>query len=381
MSVIGVPREKTGGETRCAVSPESVAGLKRLGHEVLVERGAGHGSFISDDEFLESGAKVVDGGELFSSAEVVLKVNPPTAEEVQLLRSGSLLVGFLFPHKHQAEARALVDKGVSVFAMEAIPRITRAQPMDALSSQANIAGYKAALIAADKLGRLVPMLVTAAGTIHPARFVVVGAGVAGLQAIATARRLGAVVEVSDVRRATKEQVESLGARFIEVEGAEDLEDKGGYAKEASKEFLERQRRELETRMIAADAVITTAQVPGRPAPKIVTKEIVEKMKPGSVIVDVAAQQGGNCELTEPGKVVEEHGVAIVGFTNLPGLVPVHATQTYAKNVLAVLDLLTKDGEIELDLSDEIVDGALVVHEGQVRSEMLAGLLGAREKEA
>lgn len=374
MAVVGIPKETMEGETRCAAAAETVASMVKLGHKVLVEKGAGEGSHIPDADYEQSGATISTGTEIFGQSDVLLKVNPPTLAEAASLREGALLVSFLFPYTHAAETEALIRKGASVFAMDMIPRITRAQPMDALSSQANIAGYKAALMAADMLPRVVPMLMTAAGTIHPARFVVIGAGVAGLQAIATARRLGAVVEVSDVRLATKEQVESLGARFIEVEGAEDLEASGGYAREASKEYLERQRKELERRMVAADAVITTAQVPGKPAPRIITQEIVHKMRQGAVIVDLAAQQGGNCELTEPGKVVKRHGVTIVGLTNLPALVPSHATQTYARNILSVMELVTKGGELKFDTGDEIVDGALVVHKGQVRSRTVSEFL-------
>jgi NAD(P) transhydrogenase subunit alpha len=378
MTTVLIPRELAPGETRVAAVPETVRRLVKDGFEVALERGAGEGAGIDDAAFEEAGATVgADLGALYDKADVVLKVNPPTCEapggrqEAALLSRGTLLVSFLWPRAHPEAMRTLRDRGVSAFAMELIPRITRAQSMDALSSQSNIAGYKAALLAADALPKLFPLLMTAAGTIRPARVVVLGAGVAGLQAIATARRLGAVVEVSDVRQAVKEQVESLGARFLVVEGAEDLEGEGGYAREASREFLERQQALVQKHIVAADAVITTALVPGRPAPRLITAEMVRQMRRGSVIVDLAVEQGGNCELSVPGEVVVREGVTLIGHRNLPGRVPVHASEVYARNLLHVVHHLHQGSERRLDFEDEITAASVVIHDGKVRPQDLA----------
>lgn len=375
MPTLFVPKESTAGETRVAAVPDTVRRLVKLGLAVQIQSGAGDAAGILDARFAEAGATLVPDAGAAAQADVVARVNPPTVAEADAMQPGAVLVSFLWPLARPDVVAALARRGVTAFAMDRIPRISRAQSMDALSSQANIAGYKAALLAADALPRLMPLLMTAAGTITPARFVIMGAGVAGLQAIATARRLGAVVEVSDVRRVVKEQVESLGARFIEVEGAEDLEGAGGYAKEASPEFLERQRTEVARRIAAADAVITTALIPGRPAPRLVSEDMVRSMRPGSVLVDLAAEQGGNCELTVPGQVVQRHGVRILGHMNLPGMVPFHASDMYARNVLNVLLHLFPKGAAALDFDDEITAGSVVVHGGLVRAPDVAAAGG------
>lgn len=365
MSTVFVPKETVSGETRVAATPETVKKLVQAGFKVMVESGAGSGCHLADADYENAGAKV-GNTESYSSADVVLKLHPPTAEEAEKIREEALLVSFLFPHMNESVVSTLNSRRITSFAMEQIPRISRAQSMDALSSQANIGGYKAVLLAADTLEKLFPMLMTAAGTIRPAKVVILGAGVAGLQAIATAKRLGAVVEVSDIRPAAKEQVQSLGAKFIEVETTEDMETAGGYAKEVSEEFLKKQREIVDKHMAGADVVIGTAQVPGRPAPKLISAEIVEKMRDGSVIVDMAAEQGGNCVLTEPGETVVKHGVTIIGTKNIPGLVPVHASEMYAKNLLVVMNHLSSDGKINLDFKDEITAGSIATHAGENR---------------
>ena len=366
MTTVFVPKETVSGETRVAAVPETVKKLVQAGFEVIVESGAGAGCHLTDADFQDVGAKI-GSTETYASADVVLKLQPPTVEEAGRIREGALLVSFLFPHLNQSLVSQLNARKITTFAMEQIPRITRAQSMDALSSQANIGGYKAVLMAADTLAKFFPMLMTAAGTIRPARVVILGAGVAGLQAIATAKRLGAVVEVSDIRPAVKEQVLSLGAKFIEVETTEDMETEGGYAKEVSEEFLKMQREIVDRHMAGADVVIGTAQVPGRPAPKLISAEIVEKMQEGSVIVDMAAEQGGNCVLTEPGETVVKHGVTIIGTKNIPGLVSVHASEMYAKNLLAVMNHLNSEGKINLDFEDEITAGSIATHAGENRN--------------
>lgn len=375
MSTIFVPREVTPGETRVAATPETVKRLIKLGHAVVVEAGAGAASANPDADFVAAGATVEPATkDTWARADVVLKVQPPAqhealaAHEVDLMKSGALLLGFVWSVVDVELAQRLKDRGVSVIAMEAIPRISRAQKHDALSSQANLAGYKAVLMGADAMKRIMPMLVTAAGTIKPARVVVMGAGVAGLQAIATAKRLGAVVEATDVRPAVKEQVESLGAKFIDVPEAR-AEGEGGYAKELTAEQLERQRQVVAEHLVLADMIITTALIPGKKAPLLVPAEVVKKMRPGSVIVDLAVQQGGNCELSSPGETVVREGVTIIGALNVPGLVPTDASAVYARNLLAVIQDITDKkapGTIKLDLTDEVVDKSLVIHAGEVR---------------
>jgi NAD(P) transhydrogenase subunit alpha len=331
---------------------------------VAVEAGAGEGAHHPDAAYEEAGASVADG--VGASGDVVTRVAPPTAEEISALREGTVLIGFLQPLSSPDTVRALAERGVTSFAMEAIPRVTRAQSMDALSSQATVAGYRAALIAAQELPRFFPMLTTAAGTIRPAKVLVLGAGVAGLQAIATARRLGAVLHAFDVRSAVKEQIESLGARFLELDlGLEDAEAAGGYARQLTEEEQQRQRELLADQIAEMDAVISTAAVPGRPAPLLIIEDAVRRMKPGSIIVDLAAETGGNCELTEPGETAVRHGVTIAGPLNLPSTMPDHASQLYARNVQSLLELMVKEGRLELDFEDEIIAGACITREGEI----------------
>ena len=352
---IGVTKETGEGERRVALVPEVVAKLVEAGHEVVVQRGAGSAASFEDDAYEAAGATVADNA---WDADVVVKVQKPSAEEVERLREGSVLVGFLQPLTDPEGIERLSARGVTAFAMESIPRITRAQSMDALSSQATVGGYKAALIAADLLPRFLPMLTTAAGTVQPAKVLVLGAGVAGLQAIATARRLGGVVHGFDVRPVVKEQVESLGAKFLDL-GVRGEETAGGYATELTPEQQAQQQAELEKRLPDYDAVITTAAVPGRPAPKLIPASAVKAMRPGSVIVDLAAETGGNCELTEPGEVIVRHGVTVVGRLNLPSEMPSDASRLYARNVQALLVHLAPEGELVLDFDDEITAGACV----------------------
>jgi H+-translocating NAD(P) transhydrogenase subunit alpha len=350
---LGIAKESSPGEHRVALVPET---LGRLGDgiDVVVEPGAGEAAGFPDAAYRDAGAEIGDPWR----ADVVAKVATPNAGEAAQLRSGQVLIAFLQPLTDTAGIERLTSTGVNAFALESIPRITRAQPMDALSSQATVAGYKAALIAADRLPRFLPMLMTAAGTIPPAKVLVLGAGVAGLQAIATARRLGAVVSAFDVRPAVGEQVESLGATFLDV-GVRGEETEGGYARELTPEQQAAQQSALQTHIPTFDAVITTAAVPGKPAPKLITAEAVRAMRPGSVIVDLAAESGGNCELTEPGGEIVVGGVTIVGTTNLPSTMPAHASQLLSRNVASLVALFVRDGELVLDWDDEIVAGACV----------------------
>jgi NAD(P) transhydrogenase subunit alpha len=372
MAKVFIPSERRPGETRVAATPETVKRMLKQGLEVEVERGAGVASLFSDAEFEAAGARLVDDpAASWESADVVLKVTPPghfpglPGHEAEGLKPGAVLLGFLAPYRNLDMVRTLAAGHVTSFAMELVPRVTRAQPMDALSSQASIGGYKAVLLAAWRLPKYLPLLMTAAGTIKPARVVVMGAGVAGLQAIATAKRLGAVVWVSDVRPAVKEQVESLGGKFIDLPMQESGEGQGGYAKEMSKEFLERQQAIIAEHVASADAVITTALIPGKPAPRLITAATVQKMRPGSVIVDLAAEQGGNCELTEPGKEVIKHRVLLMGQLNLPASMPLDASTLYARNVLELVLHVAKEGKLTIDLEDEITKGTLLTHEGKV----------------
>jgi NAD(P) transhydrogenase subunit alpha len=353
---IGVPKETAPDERRVALVPEIVGRLTGSGFDILVEKGAGEQAAFPDAAYSEAGASLVDG--VLDQAEGIVKVQKPSAEEIGKLRQGDVLIGFLQPLTDTGGIEALANAGVVAFAMESIPRITRAQPMDALSSQATVSGYKGALLAADRLPKFFPMLTTAAGTVPPAQVLVLGAGVAGLQAIATARRLGAVVSGFDVRPVVREQVESLGARFLDL-GIRGEETAGGYATELTQEQQAQQQAELEKRLPDFDAVITTAAIPGRPAPKLIPASAVAAMRPGSVIVDLAAETGGNCELTTPGEVTVEDGVTIVGLTNLPSTMPAHASQLYARNVAALLTHLAPEGELKLDFGDEITSGACV----------------------
>ena len=355
--LIGVPREVESGERRVALVPDAVSRLATAGFDVVVEAGAGESAAFPDAEYTAAGAKSGDPW----SADAVAKVRKPSVNEVERLRSGQLLIGFLEPLTDRAGVERLAEREVLAFAMESLPRITRAQPMDALSSQATVSGYKAVLIAAERLPRFFPMLMTAAGTVAPAKVLVLGAGVAGLQAIATARRLGAVVSGFDVRPVVREQVESLGATFLDL-GVVGEETEGGYARELTEDEQRRQQSALEERIPNFDAVITTALVPGRAAPRLIPAGAVAKMRPGSVIVDLAAETGGNCELTEPGEVVEREGVTIVGQTNLPSTMPFHASQLYARNVSSLLQHLAPEGELALDWDDEITSGACVTRQ-------------------
>jgi H+-translocating NAD(P) transhydrogenase subunit alpha len=355
---VAVPNELGAGERRVALVPDSVGRLVVAGFDIAVERGAGTSAGFADADYTAAGAEVVATDRLLAGAKAVVRVGRPSAEEIAQLTPGTALVGFLSPLTDPAGVERLAEHGVIAFAMESIPRITRAQSMDALSSQSTVAGYKAVVAAADRLPRLFPLLMTAAGTVAPAKVLVVGAGVAGLQAIATARRLGAVVSGFDVRPAVREQVESLGATFLDL-GVQAAETSGGYAAELTAEDQARQQAALEERIPEFDVVVTTALVPGRPAPKLIPGSAVERMRPGSVIVDLAAEAGGNCELTEPGAEVERGGVTIVGFTDLAARMPYHASQLYSRNVMALLLHLAPGGELALDFDDEITAGACV----------------------
>ncbi|TMF78297.1 MAG: Re/Si-specific NAD(P)(+) transhydrogenase subunit alpha [Chloroflexi bacterium] len=359
---IGVVRETTPGERRVALVPETVGRLAKSGNEVVVERGAGEASSFPDRMYTDAGASIGDAW----SADLVAKVAKPSDDELGRLREGAVLIAFLQPLTNHDLVRALARRRITALSMDAVPRITRAQPMDALSSQATVAGYKAVLLAAVALPKFFPMLTTAAGTIAPAKAFIIGAGVAGLQAIATARRLGAVVEAFDTRPVVKEQVQSLGAKFLEVDLGETGEGAGGYAKELSEEAHQREVQLLAKAVKENDIIITTAAIPGRPAPKLITADMVRSMKPGSVIVDLAAETGGNTELTQAGKVIDVDGVRIDGTTNLPSTMPYHASQMYSRNVASLLGLmLTKEGKLNLDMSDEVIRGTVITKDGQV----------------
>ncbi|KEF41563.1 MAG: NAD(P) transhydrogenase subunit alpha [Cyanobium sp. CACIAM 14] len=363
-----IPRETAPGERRVAATPETVRRLMGRGVSLQVERGAGLAAGFLDEEFASGGAELRDGETLdWDGADAVLCVQPPQAASLARLRSGSLLVGLLAPYGATALARTLNERRVSAIALELLPRISRAQSMDVLSSQANIAGYKAVLLAAAALDRYVPMLMTAAGTIQPSRVLILGAGVAGLQALATARRLGGVVYVSDVRPAVKEQVESLGGRFIEPPALEEAPaEAGGYAREASEAFLAAQRRQLAEQLALADMVICTAQVPGRPAPRLISEAMLDGMRPGAVVVDLAVAQGGNCFGTIPGATVERRGVLLIGADGLPSTVPNHASALYARNIAAVIEHVLGEEGFRLDPEDPILDGCLLTHGGTCR---------------
>ena len=377
---IAVPRETAEGETRVAATPQTVGQMLGDGVEVLVQAGAGEGAFIPDQAYTDAGATIVaDAAALYRQAELVLRVGRPSDDEIALLPKGSVLIGTLGTLSNPKLADRLARQGVSAISMDAIPRITRAQSMDSLSSQSTVGGYKAVLMAADKLPKFMPLLTTAAGTVRPAKGLIMGAGVAGLMAIGTARRLGAVVEATDVRPVVKEQVQSLGATFLEVEMTDEekaqAETAGGYAREMSDDYKARQAALIAERVKEADFVITTALIPGRPAPRLVTDAMVASMKPGSVIVDMAAEAGCNVEGTEAGKEVVKHGVTIIGLTNLPATMPGSATAMYAKNMQTLLKHLIKDGAINLDFTDEITRGATITHGGKVVNEATAKALG------
>lgn len=389
--IIAVPKEIFAGENRVAATPEVAQKLIKIGYEIHIQENAGINAGFPDAKYIEAGAKIVENPvELFSSADIILKVQRPAdnsqvsagefkslnenKNEIDLFKRGSLLITFLYPLNFPEIAKHCAQKGINVISMDMIPRTTLAQKMDALSSQANIAGYKSVIMCANELGKIFPLLMTAAGTISPAKVVIMGAGVAGLQALGTARRLGAVVEVSDVRPAVKEEVQSLGGKFIEVQTDAGMQDAGGYAKEASEEFLRKQKELIFKHITQADIVITTALVPGKKAPVLVTEEMIKNMRPGSVVLDMAVEFGGNCELSEKGKTVKKHGVAIIGEPNLPSLVPTHSSEMYAKNLLALVSYITKEGKLELDTQNEILKGALITYNGEVINQRIKDLI-------
>lgn len=364
-----IPVETAAAETRVAASPETVKKFIGLGCSVAIERGAGASAGFVDSAYTEAGAELVSVGDAqaWGQADLLLCVQTPAAENLARLRRGALVVGLLSPYSNQALASSLQNGGLSAMALELLPRISRAQSADALSSQANIAGYKSVLLASAALDRYFPMLMTAAGTVQPAKVVILGAGVAGLQAVATARRLGAVVFVSDIRPAVKEQVESLGARFIEPPELEDKpSESGGYAKQASEAFLAAQRQQLSDQLAEADVAICTAQVPGRQAPRLISEDMLDRMRPGSVVVDLAVAQGGNCAGTKPSQTVDRKGVKLVGANDLPCTVPNHASALYARNLLALLEPTLQDGQLSIDTDDELIAGCLIAQDGSIR---------------
>ena len=370
---VAIPKENLENETRVAATPGTVKELVKLGLNVFVESEAGCNAHFSDEAYINAGATILDSKkDIFSKADIVLKVMPPTLDQIVLLQPKSTMVSFCQTTVDLDTVKALKEQTVTGFSMHLIPRTTLAQKMDALSSQANIAGYKAVLMAASKLGVYMPLLMTAAGTIRPAKVLVLGAGVAGLQAIATAKRLGSQVEAFDVRPVVKEQVESLGAKFIEVESKDDegIGD-GGYAKETSDDYKKRQQELIHDHISKSDVVVTTALIPGRPAPLLITNSMVDAMKPGSIIMDLASENGGNCELTKKDEIIVHNGVTIDGTSNIPGSMPVHASELYAKNITAFLTYMIKDGQLELDLNDEIISGALYTHLGEITHEPTA----------
>jgi H+-translocating NAD(P) transhydrogenase subunit alpha len=361
---IGVLKETKPFETRVALTPDLVKQITKKGFEIIIESSAGVSSSFSDENYLNAGAQIGQRADICQS-DVVLKINAITKEEIDLCREGIACISFLYAYTIPDIVVALKAKKISSFSMDAVPRISIAQKMDALSSQANLAGYKAVILGANALGKIFPLLMTAAGTITPVKVLIFGAGVAGLQAIATAKRLGAVVEVTDVRPETKEQVESLGGKFLTVEGAESVKIEGGYAKEVSAEFLEKQKELVEAKIKDADLVITTALVIGKKAPVLVSEEMVKSMKTGSVIVDMAVESGGNCALSEINKTVVKHGVTIVGESNLPALLPINASQLYATNIATLLYHLVDDAGFKWDMDDEITKGSLITHNGEL----------------
>jgi len=361
-----VPKETKFKENRVAITPDVAKELVNKGFNLVMEKNAGQSSYFSDDLYVQIGATILDNASNgYQNADVVLKVNAPEIEEIHLMKKGAILISFVFAATVPQIIEAAAKQGISIFSMDAIPRISRAQKMDALSSQSNLAGYKTVILAADALGKIFPMLMTAAGTIKPARVLIMGAGVAGLQAIATAKRLGAIVEVSDIRPETKEQVQSLGAYFIEVKGDESIQTAGGYVTGVSEDFLIKQQALLEKHVADADIVITTALIPGKKAPMLIPASMVEKMKMGSVIVDMAVEQGGNCALSELNKTVVKHGVTIIGESNLPSLLPMNASQLYAKNISTFLYHLADNQGFKWEMEEEITKGALIVHNGSI----------------
>ena len=364
--IVAVPKETKKGENRVALTPDIVKQLVKVGFTVKVEKEAGGRASFSDTNYSDAGAEIIsDAASLMGQADVVLKVNAPSVSEAQLLKEGSTLISFLYAYTVSELLASLNKRNITSYSMDAVPRITRAQKMDALSSQTNLAGYKAVIAAANASGKIFPLMMTAAGTITPAKVLIFGAGVAGLQAIATAKRLGAIVEVTDVRPETKEQVESLGGRFITVENAEGVKTEGGYAREVSKDFLEKQQALIQQRIREMDIVITTALVPGKKAPVLVSEDMVKSMKAGSVIVDMAVEWGGNCTLSQKDETIVKHGVTIIGESNLPAQLPVNASEMYARNISTLLlHLATKDG-FKGEMEEEITKGSLITHQGAV----------------
>lgn len=379
--IIGIPKEIFPGENRVAMVPDVAGKLIKKGFEVFIERDAGLNAGFTNEEYEKVGVKVLsDLKELYSKSDIILKVQRPIdhpqygKNELELMKPGSLLITFMYSLHYPELAKKAAELGINVISMDAIPRTTLAQPMDALSSQANIAGYKAVILAANHLHKIFPLLMTAAGTISPAKVVIMGAGVAGLQALGTAKRLGAVVWVSDIRPAVKEEVQSLGGKFIEVETDESMQDESGYAKEASPEFLKKQQELIAKHVSEADIVITTALVPGKRAPLLITEEMVKSMKPGSVVLDMAVEFGGNVEISEKGKVIKKYGVTIIGEPNLPSLVPYHASEMYARNLFNLINYASKEGKFNHNMDDEIIGKSTIVKDGQVVHEKTKELL-------
>lgn len=378
--IIAIPKELLPGENRVACVPDVASKLIKSGFEIIVEKNAGLNAGFRDDQYVKAGAKIADKvEELYSNADLIFKVqrpidHPSGKHEIDLYKKGSLLISLAYVLHYFETAKKCAEKGIDFISMDMIPRTTLAQKMDALSSQANIAGYKSVILAANHLGKIFPLMMTAAGTISPAKVVIMGAGVAGLQALGTAKRLGAVVEVSDIRPAVKEEVQSLGGKFIEVETSADMQDAGGYAKEASPEFLKKQQELIFKHVTEADIVITTALVPGKKAPILVTEEMVKHMRAGSVVLDMATEFGGNCEVSEKGKTVKKYDVTIIGESNLPSLVPTHASEMYSKNILSLIQHISKDGKLNLNLDDEIVKGCLITRNGEVLNQRVKDLI-------
>ena len=373
---ISVPKETIHGETRVAATPQSVKELIKAGYKVNIETGAGTSSFISDEDFKNAGASIVSStNELYKDSDIIIKVAAPTSDEIELMPKDSILVSFFQPTIELEKVKSISNKNITGLSMTLVPRTTLAQKMDALSSQANIAGYKAVLMGSSHMNVYMPLLMTAAGTIRPAKVLILGAGVAGLQAIATAKRLGAQVEAFDVRPEVKEQVESLGAKFVEVSSeSDDGVGEGGYAKETSDEYKQKQQELIKEHISKADMVVTTALIPGRKAPILIGKDVVELMKPGSVIMDLAAENGGNCEVTEKDKIITHNDVIVDGTSNIPATMPVHASELYAKNISALVLYMTKENNLNFDMDDEIISGSTFTHQGTITHEPTRNLL-------
>jgi len=370
-----VLKEIKNEDRRVAVTPDTVKSLVKAGFEFLIQEGAGNDSFISDEQYIKAGAVTINGiDDLLLQADVLLKVNPPALEEIEKLKNGCIVISFLYATSNKDIIDALNKKKISSFSMDAVPRTTKAQRMDALSSQASLGGYKAVIMGANALGKIFPLMMTAAGTITPAKTLIFGAGVAGLQALATAKRLGAVVEVTDIRPGTKEEVESLGGRFLQVEGDDSVKVEGGYVKEVSEEYLKKQKEMINKHVSDADLIITTAAVLGRKSPVLISAEMVETMKPGAVIVDLAAESGGNCALTQVGKTIVHNGVTIIGERNLPGLLPQNASEMYSRNISTLFLYLADKEGFKWEMEDEITKGCLITHNGEVVHEATKGLL-------